>query len=80
MSNKKSGKEMASFAAKILRAKDSSNIQKELAGSVLSQRNTNKVTGKDMESKASNVLNSDKYSKVTKSLAGSVLSQSKKDR
>ena len=59
---------------------NSSQIQKSLAASVLSQRNTGKITGKAMEAKASMVMNSNKYSGTTKSLAASVLSQSDKNR
>ena len=76
MNNKISSDQMATLAARVLRAKDSSDIQKKLAGSVLSQYATGNVTGKEMEGVASNVLNSDKYSDLTKRLAGSVLSQS----
>jgi len=58
----------------------SSAIQKELAGSALSQSKSSKQTGSDLESKASHVLQSDKYSETTKTLAASVLSQSNKER
>ena len=61
-----------------MRSNNSSQIQKSLAASVLSQRNTGKITGKAMETKASMVMNSNKYSGTTKSLAASVLSQSDK--
>lgn len=79
MANKKTSPEMASFASVILRDPNASAIQKQLAGSVLSQANTDNETSKKMETIASKVLQSDKYSEETKSLAGSVLSQSKKD-
>ena len=67
-------------ASKIMRSNNSSQIQKSLAASVLSQRNTGKITGKAMETKASMVMNSNKYSGTTKSLAASVFSQSDKNR
>jgi hypothetical protein len=76
MSNKKTSSEKASSeAAKILQDKNSSGIQKKLAGSVLSQADPDKQTGVEMETIASKVLQSTKYSDDTKSLAGSVLSQ-----
>ncbi|HHW2299692.1 TPA: hypothetical protein ACUT9Q_006624, partial [Pseudomonas aeruginosa] len=58
----------------------SSAIQKELAGSAMSQASTGKQTSAEMETKASRVLESDKYNATTKALAGSVLSQSNKER
>lgn len=79
--NKKStSKEIASLAAKILQDPNSSNIQKELAGSALSQRNNSNQTGAAMEDKAARVLASEKYSEETRALAASVLSQSNKGR
>lgn len=75
-----SGQKLASEASEILRSENSSQIQKSLAASVLSQRNSDKMTGKDMEEKASMVLKSNKYSDMTRSLAASVLSQSDKKR
>lgn len=60
--------------------KNSSNIQKSLAGGVLSQCDPMKQTGTKMEDKASQVLQSNKYSDITKSLAASLLSQSNKKR
>ncbi|WP_395948467.1 hypothetical protein ACFWHB_11845 [Aeromonas mytilicola subsp. aquatica] len=80
MANKKqTSSELASEAAKILRDPNASQIQKELAGSVLAQSSTGKQTSLEMESVAAKVLLSDKYSDTTKSLAGSVLSQSDGD-
>jgi len=67
-------------AARTLANKNSSDIAKSLAGSVVAQSNTKKQTGADMETTASNVLKSNKYSDNTKELAGSVLSQSNKKR
>lgn len=80
MNKKTSGQRISTQASEILRSNDSSQIQKSLAASVLSQRNTSKVTGKAMETKASNVLNSSKYSNMTRRLAASVLSQSDRNR
>lgn len=80
MNSKQTSQKMATTASNILRSNNSSNIQKELAASALSQSNSNKQTGAAMEIKASNVLKSDKYNEVTKGLAASVLSQSNKAR
>lgn len=80
MNKKSSGQKLSTQASRIMRSNGSSQIQKSLAASVLSQRNTSKVTGEAMETKASMVMNSGKYSNTTKSLAASVLSQSDKNR
>ena len=80
MNKKSSGQKLSTQAAKIMRSNNSSQIQKSLAASVLSQRNTRKITGKAIEAKASMVMHSDKYSGITKSLAASVISQSDKNR
>ena len=73
MSNRKrSSSKMASKASSILTDGSSSQIQKSLAASVLSQPGTSHQTGAEMESKASTVLKSDKYSDDTKSFAASV--------
>lgn len=80
MNKKSSGQKLSTQASKIMRANNSSQIQKSLAASVLSQRSTGKITGKAMETKASMVMNGNKYSGATKSLAASVLSQSDKNR
>jgi len=77
---KQTSASVASLASKILRSESSSAIQKELAGSAMSQASTRKQTGADMETKASHVLESDKYSATTKTLAASVLAQSNKER
>ena len=78
--SKQTSKSVGSLASQVLRNPASSAIQKELAGSALSQSHSNKQTGSEMEKKASNVLKSDKYSNTPHSLAGSVLSQSNKER
>lgn len=81
MANKKqTSKKVSSLASSVLKDKNASKIQKELAGSALSQSGTKNQTGSKMEDKASKVLNSDKYNKTTKTLAGSVLSQSNNKR
>ena len=80
MNTKRSSSKLASDAAKILNDKNSSKIQRSLAGGVLSQRDPGKQTGAVMEDKPSRVLQSEKYSDTTKSLAASLLSQSNKNR
>lgn len=77
---KQTSSPVASLASKILRSGSSSAIQKELAGSAMSQASTRKQTGADMETKAGRVLESDKYNATTKTLAASVLAQSNKER
>lgn len=78
--SKQTSKSVGSLASQVLRNPSSSAIQKELAGSALSQSHSNKQTGSNMESKASQVLQSEKYSDTTKTLAASVISQSNKER
>ena len=80
MNRKMTSKKLAWTASSVMRSQNSSKIQKSLAGSALSQRNSKNVTGRAMEVKASKVLNSSKYSATTKRLAASVLSQSDKCR
>lgn len=80
MNRNMTSKKLASTASSVMRSKNSSKIQKSLAGSALSQRNSKNVTGRGMEVKASKVLNSSKYSVTTKRLAASVLSQSDTSR
>lgn len=80
MNKKQTGKSITQMSSKILKTNSSSAIQKQLAGSALSQSNTNKQTSKTMEIVASKVLKSNKYNADTKALAGSVLSQSNKKR
>ena len=67
-------------ASRALRSSSTSKIQRQLAGSALSQAKSGHQTGKKMEGVASAALNSPKYSSTTKTLAGSVLSQSNKNR
>lgn len=81
MTNKKqSSSALASLASSILTDSGSSQIQKTLAGSVLSQASSSHQTGAEMEGVASAVMQSGKYSGKTKSLAASLLSQSNKKR
>lgn len=75
---KQTSEGLASQAGKIMSDKNSSQIQKKLAGSILAQRGNSKETSEEMEGLASAVLKSDKYNADTKSLAASALSQSTK--
>ena len=77
---KQTSKWVSSLASQILKNPSSSAIQKELAGSALSQSKSSKQTCALLETKAFHVLQSDKYSDNTKTLAASVLSQSNKER
>ena len=56
--SKQTSKSVGSLASQVLRNPASSAIQKELAGSALSQSHSNTQTGSDMESKTSQVLQS----------------------
>ncbi|AMM27581.1 hypothetical protein MWMV10_MWMV10_01611 [Acinetobacter baumannii] len=78
--SKQTSKSVGSLASKVLKDSSSSSIQKELAGSALSQSHSSKQTSSEMETKASQVLQSNKYNDTTKTLAASVLSQSNKER
>ncbi|MGL5634039.1 MAG: hypothetical protein ACRDDL_03115 [Sarcina sp.] len=80
MNKKQTGKSITTRSSQILKSNSSSTIQKQLAGSALSQSNSNKQTSENMETIASKVLKSNKYNADTKALAGSVLSQSNKKR
>ena len=80
MNKNQTSNSMASLAGKVLHDPNASDIQKTLAGSVLSQANPNNQTGAKLEDIAANALSSSKYNETTKSLAGSVLSQSEKNR
>ena len=75
---KSSGSKTTALAAKILKSSGASQIQKQLAGSVLAQAHTSKVSSDAVAHKASVALNNPHSSNVTKHLAGSVLSQSTK--
>lgn len=78
--HKRSSAELASAAARILQDENSSDIQRRLAASVISQRDGDKQTGAQMEEEAGRVLASPKYSEETKALAASLVSQANKDR
>jgi hypothetical protein len=80
MNTKRTSKDVASLASKIMKDESASKIQKVLAGSALSQRNKANQTGAEMEEIASKALRSNKYNDITKELAGSVLAQSNKKR
>lgn len=80
MNKKQTSRDITSLASKVLKDTQSSNIQKQLAGSALAQSNTNKQTGVSMEDKAFKILSSPKYNDTTKTLAGSILSQSNNKR
>lgn len=75
---KQTSNAVASMAAKVMSSNSSSKIQRQLAGSALSQTGNKKVTSEKMETIASKVMQSDKYNSETKGLAASVLSQSTK--
>lgn len=78
--SKKTSSSVSSLASEVLRNDNSSKIQRQLAGSVLSQFSTNNQTGSKIEDIAARALASDKYNRTTKTLAGSALSQSNKKR
>tara|TARA_R110000850_G_scaffold156054_1_gene280295 strand:- start:366 stop:611 length:246 start_codon:yes stop_codon:yes gene_type:complete len=80
INRKQSSKKMASLASSVLTDSSTSQIQKTLAGSVLSQTGSSNQTGDKLEQVASSVMKSDKYNDTTKSLAASILSQSNKAR
>ena len=81
MANKKqTSPPVAKLASQVLLDNQASDIQKSLAGSVLSQVNRGNETGKQLEAIASKVLSSEKYNDTSKTLAASVLSQSDKKR
>ena len=80
MNLKSTSPQMATKASKVLTNPNASDIQKTLAGGVLSQVKKGNQTGSKMEDIASKVLQSEKYSDLTKSLAGSLLSQANKER
>lgn len=80
MGSKKTTKQIASTAAKMLRSNTASKRQKTLAASVLSQCKTKKVTSERVEKIASNALKSKTSAQLTKKLAGSAVSQSTKKK
>lgn len=76
---KVSSNDLSTLASDVLKNKNSSEIAKSLAGSVLAQAKTGKVSSEDLSRLASKVLKSEKYSETTKSLAGSVLAQTESE-
>jgi predicted 2-oxoglutarate/Fe(II)-dependent dioxygenase YbiX len=76
--SKQTSSNIASLAGQVMSNNNSSNIQRQLAGSALAQHHSGKNTSEYMEAKASQVLQSSKYNAETKQLAASVLSQSTK--
>ncbi len=77
---KQTSKQIASLASDILKDQNTSQIQKSLAGSALSQSKSKHQTSVEMEDITSKVLQSPRYNNTTKSLTGSILSQSNKKR
>nr|WP_319776858.1 hypothetical protein [uncultured Sphaerochaeta sp.] len=73
--SKATSKNIATLASEKLKNPNASKIQKQLAGSALSQRDRNKETSEKMDEIAAKVLQSQKYSDETKTLAATVLSQ-----
>lgn len=77
--NKKTSDEIASKSGSTLSKNDSSEINKTLSGSTLSQVDRKKQTSKEVASKAGKALNDDRTNADTKSKAGSALAQTRKD-
>lgn len=73
---KKSSKQKASLASKVMRDPKASKIEKSFAASVLSQASSDKETGEKMETRAAKALQSENSSEILKKLAGSLVSQS----
>ncbi|WP_414058389.1 hypothetical protein [Rouxiella chamberiensis] len=68
------------LAARVLKDPYASDLEKSLAGSVLSQYGTDNQTGADLQTLASAALKDPASSERIKKLAGSVVSQSTTDR
>lgn len=80
--NRRSSEEMAALASKVLNDPTSSQIAKQLAGSVLSQyapqdprARGQRRTSAEMAGLASQVLRDPRSNAISRQLAGSVLSQ-----
>ena len=71
---------VASLAAATVFSRGASQIQRQLAGSALSQAGTSRQTGAKMEGIASKALSNPRSAATTKTLAASVLSQANKKR
>ncbi len=80
MNTKRSSHTLSSLASEVLRDAKASKIEKELAGSVLSQASPHKETGAAMEKTASEVLRTGTSSDTARRLAAGVLSQSDRER
>lgn len=78
--SKQTSNKIVKLAVEVLHDPNSSQIQRRLAWSALSQTNTTNQTSAEMEDIAARVLQSSKYSDDTLSLAWSILSQSNKLR
>lgn len=74
---KKTSREVASIAGKILRSKSTKMNEKKLAGSALSQRNKNRETGLLLKALVSRTLKNEKEKLNLKRIAGSLLTQCK---
>lgn len=73
--SRRTSRPLATEAAKVLKDGGASQIQKELAGSALSQRRSGAETSEEMASKAARALQSDRSAELTKKLAATVLGQ-----
>jgi hypothetical protein len=81
MNTKQTSPSIATLASEILRDRNATECEKELAGSALSQTHSNKETDKSMEKIASDILTGRvKCSDRAIKLAGSLISQSEKVR
>lgn len=80
MNTKQSSPPLAGLASAVLRDGKASKVEKELAGSVLSQASSPKETGAALEKTASAVLRSSAHSDIARRLAASVLAQSDRER
>ena len=73
--NERTGDDIATLASKVLRDPNTTEHEKSLAGSAMSQADPDKETSKYMGSLASKILRNPDSSEIGKSLAGSVLTQ-----
>ncbi|MES4614115.1 MAG: hypothetical protein ACTH8P_15520 [Ewingella sp.] len=78
--DKQSSQHVARLAAETLNNPKATELEKSLAGSVLSQASSKNQTGAEMEAIASKALKSASSSQVAKTLAGSVIAQANKAR
>jgi len=80
INSKKTSSRVASTAGKALGSRNSSALQKSLAGSALRQAGRPAQTSSGLEHKASSALEGNRSSALTRTLAGSVVSQSNRKR